>query len=570
MQMYSYILISLLFIFIHFSGEIKNSASPSATNPEKTTKAERSPNKYDIRIDRYYDFSDSETERTELGKFYNNRNNKLVWFNYGRYSELNQLGRDLLRALEKADEEGLSRNYYMFDKIKSDIERGRAEKDSALYSLAALDVLMTQSYFDYAHDISAGKIRPDEMNITWEVYPDTFTFYNHLEEAISRNEIIQSLEDLRPKHEQYELLLEALKDLRAKKAKGAWPVPGEIPTLGENDSVPEVVRVKKRLAASGYLPGQDSAYINSKMYDEKLTSAVKMFQRYHGLKVDGIVGPGTLAKMNKTIDFRIKQVRLNLDRLRWLPDHIGQRDIIVNIPNFKLEYYENDFKKIEMNVVVGKTTHYTPALKDTITYIVFNPTWNVPYSIATEEMLPKIKADPSFLSRNNYKLLRGSYRSDDEVDPYSVNWSEITPDNFPFFIVERPGNGNALGRVKFMLPNNYSIYLHDTPADHLFNRRERDFSHGCIRLDKPFRLAEILLEGQTTPHEIDRMLASFETQAVVLNKPVPVHVVYQTVWADNFGELNFREDIYKFDERSFSLLEKSEEITPKEIDIVER
>ncbi|MFW5831885.1 MAG: L,D-transpeptidase family protein [Prolixibacteraceae bacterium] len=567
--MHNYILISLLFVFIYFNNEMQDSASPAATNPAKDVKAGVASKKYDIRVDKYYDFSDPKTERTDLEEFYNNRNNKLIWFNYGKYYDLNENGRELLLALEKADDEGLNRDYYHFDKLKSDIERGGAEKDSALYSLAQLDVSLTQSYLDYARDIATGRIHPRHLNVNWEIFPDTFTFHKHLEKAVGRKEIAQSLKNLRPEHQQYDLLLQALKDLKEKKASGEWPVPGTISSIAKNDSTPEVVLVKKRLAASGYLPKQDSAYINSGMYDEKLVTAVKMFQRYHGLEIDGVVGPGTLAEMNKTVDFRIKQVRLNLDRWRWLPNVIGERDIIVNIPGFKLEYYENNKLKQEMKVVVGKTVHYTPALKDTITYLVFNPTWNVPYSIATEEMLPKIKADTSFLSRNNYKLLKGSYDSDQVVNPNSIDWSKITPDNFPFFIVERPGNGNSLGRVKFMLPNNHSIYLHDTPADHLFNRKERAFSHGCVRLEKPFQLAETLLKGQITPHEIDRMLDSFETQTVVLDNPVAVHIVYQTVWVDDFGELNYRKDIYGFDRMSFSLLEKSEEIAPKEIDTVQ-
>ena len=564
MQIHNYILFSIFFVMIFGHPapvEKQVTFDESRRVPAKTP--EITGEKYNIRINNFTEFSDSQEKGdTKLAEFYRKRGNKLVWFDFGK---INRNALDLINILEQSEEEGLSPEYYKLKEIKSKIEKRRLDKDTSLYTLATLDLLLTNAYVDYATDMASGRVKPNELNVTWQTYPENSNFLSYLEKAVETKRVAKSLRDLIPEHEQYEKLKEAYQKLQKAKMEGAWPLPGEIGVVQENDSVPEVVRVKKRLAASGYLPLVDSAYLESGLFDEQLTFAIKNFQRDHGLKADGIVGENTLAEMNITVDFRLDQIRLNLDRLRWLPDNLGKRDIVVNVPDFKLEYYEDYHLVKEMNVVVGKTTHYTPALKDTITYIVFNPTWNIPYSIATEEMLPKIKADPSFLARNNYKLLRGSYTSDEVVNPYSVDWNEITADNFSFFIVERPGNGNALGRVKFMLPNNYSIYLHDTPADHLFNRQERDFSHGCIRLEKPFELAEILLKGQTTPYEIRRILNSRETRAVVLNEPVPVHIVYQTAWVDNFEKVQFREDIYGFDRMALPVFtRKSAKLTSKQ------
>lgn len=545
--MHNYILFSILFVLILGNYTVNNTvAEINNENPDVAEKSvETTGKRFDIRISEYIEFSDSkEREQTKLEKFYQKRGNKLVWFDFGK---INRNAEDLINVLEESAEEGLSPEYYNLEQIKSKIEKRRLDKDTSLYNLATLDMLLTNEYVHYATDMSTGRVKPQEINVTWQTYPENTDFLDYLENALEDKRVAESLRDLRPAHAQYEKLKKAYKKLLKAKMEGAWPLPGSIGAVEENDSGPEVVLVKKRLAAAGDLPQNDSTYLNSGMFDERLTFAVKNFQRNHGLEADGIVGKNTLEQMNIPIDFRLDQIRLNLDRLRWLPDEIGKRDIIVNIPDYKLKYYEDHRLTMEMGVIVGRTTHYTPALKDTITYIVINPTWNVPYSIATEEMLPKIKADPSYLSRNNYKLLRGSYLSDDVVNPNSVDWSEITENNFPFFIVERPGNGNALGRIKFMLPNNYSIYLHDTPADHLFSRQERDFSHGCVRLEKPFNLGEKLLEGQLTPMEIRRILNTRQTHAVVLNRPVAVHLVYQTAWVDDFGTLQFREDLYRFD-----------------------
>lgn len=552
-QMHYSILFSILLAVV--IANLKQPARSAEPELKKTASEAQSTERIkNIHVNAFINFKDSTERQKQVARFYNNRNNDLAWFKNGK---LNKNGRELISRLEKADEEGLSPSFYNLQEIKSEIANLKLSEDENLYQLASLDLKLTNAYINFASDISSGRVDPGDLNVIWETNSKQKDFSAYLRKALENQQVAKSLTDLRPHHKQYVLLLKAYQKLSEEKNEGAWILPGKnIPTLEENDSVTGVIRIKKRLASSGYLVGKDSSYINSPVFDEQLTFAVKNFQRDHGLEADGVVGKNTLSAMNKPIEYRLAQIRLNIDRLRWLPDNIGDRDIIVNIPDYKLQYFENNELVHEMGVIVGKTTHYTPALKDTITYIVLNPTWNVPYSIATEEMLPKIKTDTSYLSRNNYKLVRGSYASNDVVNPASVDWSEITASNFPFSIIQKPGNSNALGRVKFMLPNNHSIYLHDTPADYLFNRNERDFSHGCVRLEKPFELAETILDGQMTPLEIRRILNSRKTKAIVLNKPVAVHMIYRTAWVDRFGNIQFRKDIYGFDERSMPILEK--------------
>ncbi len=482
-----------------------------------------------------------------VSRFYFHRDNRYAWL---ENKSLNNNGKKLLAQLELSWKEGLPAELYNIHQIKIELIKLRSGENLSLTELHNLDILLTKAYINYASDLAYGRVDPQKLAVDWEAYPQKIRMEEYLEKALNNNKIEQSLHELLPKHEQYKLLKDAFLRLSETSKTSKWPLPGNLGVLKQNYSSPEVINLKKFLAATGDLYIDDSLYLNSTEFDNRLSHAVENFQKRHGLKADGIVGKNTLAEMNKPLSYRLNQIRLNMDRLRWMPQNMHNRDVIVNIPDFTLQYFENGRLSKKMNVVVGKIEKYTPALKDTMTYIVFNPTWNVPRSIATEEMLPKIKKDSTFLSRNNFMLLRGAYDSSDTVDQITVDWENITAENFPFSIVQKPGKYNSLGRIKFMLPNNYSIYLHDTPANYLFDKTQRDFSHGCIRLEKPVELAETILEGQMTPEEIRKTLAAKKTENVVLDHPVAVHVIYQTAWVDDSGNLQFRKDIYGFDEIS--------------------
>lgn len=509
-----------------------------------------------LRVNHYFNLNGFSQCPGEVQKFYNDRNYKLAWFKNGR---LGNIANDLINELKNSSQEGFPENYYELlpvSKAFTEMKNNPGLMKFFPYKIVELDILLTQTYLKFASELSTGLIKPNKLEIVWEVHSLEQNLVDVLKEAIEKNAIAESLQKLKPDNPQYHSLIAAREKLEKQKLNGRWPLPGQISKLEESDSNENVIRIKKYLSATGDLTYNDSIYLNSPVFDNRLTEAVKIFQGRHGLKQDGIAGKNTLREMNQPIDYRLDQIKINLDRLRWENQRSHQRYIAINIPDYSLKYFENGKITQQMNVVVGENENYTPALKDTISFIVINPTWNVPWSIATKEMLPKIKADSGFLAGNNYSLRRGSYDGKKVATPHAIDWSEITENNFPFFIVQEPGNFNSLGRIKFMLPNKHSIYLHDTPATHLFNQAQRDFSHGCIRLEKPFELAHKLLEGQMPPEEIREKLISRETEIILLEKKVPVHIYYHTAWIDSSGQMQFRNDVYEFDKISLAAFKK--------------
>ena len=257
----------------------------------------------------------------------------------------------------------------------------------------------------------------------------------------------------------------------------------------------------------------------------------------------------TRAELNVSVERRVEQLELNLERWRWLPQDLGRRHIIVNIAAFELEVVEDEAVVLAMRVVVGRPYHNTPVFSDTMRYIVLNPYWEVPRKIAVQEILPRIKRDPSYLAREKLRVFKGWGLEAREVDPATVNWSAITPANFPFRLRQDPGPLNALGRVKFVFPNKFNVYLHDTPSRQLFEKTQRDFSHGCIRIQKPIDLAVYLLR-QDPRWNRDALLRALDKavdRSVPLPEPIPIHLLYWTAWADGDGTIQFRPDIYGWD-----------------------
>ncbi len=282
-------------------------------------------------------------------------------------------------------------------------------------------------------------------------------------------------------------------------------------------------------------------------FDSTLLKYLVQFQNEFGLEPDSVVGPKTIAALDRPITDYIDQIKLNLDRWRWLPRDHPPTYIVVNIAGFYLDVFEDDTIALTKKVMVGNVRTKTPVFGDMIQYLELNPYWTVPYSIATREMLPKIKKDPGYLSRNNYKLLKNGK----SVDPYSVDWSTIKRSGFPYVIRQNPNKKNALGIVKFMFPNRYNVYLHDTPSKHLFVEYSRAFSHGCIRLEKPVELAEYLLKDNSkwTPQKIEQTLKRGKNKRIDLKTPLPIYLTYFTTWVDKEGTLQFQKDVYRRDKK---------------------
>ncbi len=311
--------------------------------------------------------------------------------------------------------------------------------------------------------------------------------------------------------------------------------------MREGSSRPGIAALRARLAGGDDAREAELARAGESrpnVFDDRLAEALRHFQERNGILDDGVLGPRTRAELNRSVEDRIADLELNLDRWRWLPRQLGERYIVVNVAGFELEMDEHDRPVERMRVVVGKTGWNTPVFADTMRYLIVNPYWNVPESITEEEVAPKVMSDPGYLQRNRFQVLRG----DRVVDPGSVDWTRPAT----FRVRQQPGPDNALGRLKFMFPNDRNIYFHDTPADHLFSRTERAFSHGCIRLEKPKELARALLPrvAGRSASAVDSLLATDKEQWVRFDRGVPVYILYFTAWADEDGTVRFYPDVY--------------------------
>jgi murein L,D-transpeptidase YcbB/YkuD len=302
--------------------------------------------------------------------------------------------------------------------------------------------------------------------------------------------------------------------------------------------------IRKRLSITGDLRSKD---LYSEIYDAALREAVVSFQMRHGLEVDGVLGKATRKAMNIPVEVLIRRIVINMERWRWLSHDLGETRVEVNIAGFVLESFKSNKREFSMPVIVGKLQHETPVFSDMITYLDFNPYWNIPPSIAEHEMLPELEKDPHYLAERTIRVFSSWEADAIELDSTRIDWHAVGDDIVRYKLRQDPGPNNALGTVKFVFPNEYDVYLHDTPTRNLFGRSQRAFSHGCIRVSRPYKLASYLLGGGENGWGIDRIreiIASGERTVVRLEEPVPVHIAYRTVWLDDDGSVHFREDVY--------------------------
>ncbi len=413
---------------------------------------------------------------------------------------------------------------------------------------AEVDVWLTHACLEYGTDLASGTVNPRAVDPHWHMTPRTADVAAMLARAVESGDIRRTMATLAPRHQDYAALREALAKYRAIAARGGWPPrPAKIlPRPGARH--PAVTALRQRLAAEGDLADEPAADPSS--YDGSVEPAVRSFQNHHGLRPTGVVDADTVAAMNVSVDARVRQIELNMDRWRWAPDSLGDPHIRINIPQYALDVRDGTGVPLTMRVVVGKSESPTPIFSDPMTHVVFSPYWNMPASIVRNEAIPTLLQDPGYLARNNIELVRANGSSAAAIDPLSVDWS--SPEELARLTWrQRPGPRNALGLVKFMFPNEFNVYLHDTPADTLFSRVERRFSHGCVRLERPMELARYVLRDQPqwTGERIAEAMHSGAERHVQLTRPIPVHLQYWTAWVDQNGGVNFRDDIYGYDQR---------------------
>lgn len=400
-----------------------------------------------------------------------------------------------IEALEGSFEDGLLPEDYHVDVLAAIVEKIKNSDSQGIIDyewIAKFDLLLSDAVILYAYHLMDGKVDPHSLDVHWNLAYTELPGGDGkiLAQAIQNHTILEEVHKLRPQIPDYADLMRELTEYRLIAEYGGW---GEIQAGGKiepGDSDPRIADIRSRLEATGDLSNLND--IDSELYDEALEKDVRSFQDRHGLDNDGIIGKGTFASMNVPVEEKIDQIRANLERFRWVMHNLSNDFLIVNIARYRAYLVEGSEQSFSTNVMVGTEQNKTPVFKAQLQYIEFNPTWTVPRSITVKEMIPKIKKDHNYLPDRNMVLLD---RSGSIVPMSSVDFSAISANNFPYTIRQEPGPGNALGEVKFIFPNKYAVYLHDTPSKYLFSKASRSFIHGCIRTQNPIALAEVILEG---------------------------------------------------------------------------
>jgi murein L,D-transpeptidase YcbB/YkuD len=461
----------------------------------------------------------------------------------------------LVAALRAAEREGLTPLDYhlaVLERTIREVRDGARSQPADTRRLADLDLLLTDAFMIYGSHLLQGRVNPETIDPEWFANRRGADFAEVLETALREGTIRETLEELAPPQVGYERLRDALVRYRRLVVAGGWaPIPAG-PVIAAGDTDPRVPALRARLAATGDLAlPTTSGNDGPEQVDTVLAVALEQFQARHGLEADARLTEATRTALNVPADVRMRQLELNLERWRWLPQDLGPRHILVNIAAFELDVVEEGSTAMSMRVMVGRPYRRTPVFTGLMTHLVLSPFWHVPRNIAVQDKLPEMRRDPSLLARQRIRVFRGWGAEIEEIDPAAVEWSAVTAANFDFRLRQDPGPQNALGRAKFMFPNRFNVYLHDTPTRELFARAQRDFSSGCIRVERPLDLAEYLLreDPQWTRPVIERVVSEARERTVPLPAPVPVHLLYWTAWADEDGTIQFRDDLYGRDRR---------------------
>lgn len=502
--------------------------------------------------------------KEQLYLFYKKNNFQPAWYSATTVLPHTQ---SLMGYLKNAGSAGLNGEAYSLndiDKIQNSILGTDGEYD--LPKLMKLDVFTTAMALTYLNHTHAGRIKPnevdDEDNIWVEKYKPA-DLVNELYSAVQNNTIDLIIKRAEPQYELYEKLKTAREEYQKLVKEGGWEkINLENYTKLKIDSTKEfnqhilVPTIRNILSKTGdlKLPKNGTAD-TSQIYDNTLREAVMNFQERHTLERDGIVGLNLLREIATSAEERLAQIELNMERLRWLSDSLGDSYIIINVPSYWMRLYDNGKRNFETKVMVGQSFHETPLFMDTMQYIVLSPKWHVPVSIMTNELLPKLRRGGNYFERNNFSIYQRTSEGVKEISPSSVNWNNVR-NMGNYSIVQNAGASNALGRVKFIFPNSNNVYMHDTPSTQ-FDKANRALSHGCIRLEEPEKLANYLLKEKSeiwTEEKIKAAMYSGNTQQVNLKRKWVVHIVYWTTWVDDKGRVHFSKDVYGYDKSQAEIL----------------
>ncbi|MGI9325632.1 MAG: L,D-transpeptidase family protein [Pseudomonadales bacterium] len=468
-----------------------------------------------------------------LADYYEQRNFAPAW------SRPDQVA-SLRAAIDESVIHGLNPQDYHHDKLDTAWELLQGTPSTR--ERAVIDLALTDSLIRLGYHHHYGKINAHNLDPHWNFVRPLLDRPpgEVIQETIDSAEIGKTLELLLPRVPMYHALQTALAEYRALAAQGGWQavLPGATLKPGAKDERIPQIRARLRVTGDYSDMGTSEAF-----YDAPLQQAVRHFQQRHGLEADGIIGAATFAAMNVPVSRRIEQLRASLERARWAVHSITDDYLIVNIASFTVRLVRGGQTVWESKVQVGSEYHQSPVFRGNMKYVVLRPTWTVPYSIATKEMLPRIQREADYFQTRDFDIKNAK---GELVDADHVPWQSLSRKNFGYTFVQRPGPNNALGQVKFIFPNEHAVYLHDTPSKALFDKAKRAFSHGCIRLDQPLDLAELLLADKGWSRE--RIESNLETKTVFLSQPLPVLLMYWTAAVSPAGEVQFFNDIYGRDD----------------------
>lgn len=489
---------------------------------------------------------------TRLQNFYNNRQNQPLWLTSRGIKGKRVM--QLLSSIQKdVTLDPRSHINKKAKKLKKDLERKHSSA-----SIVKLELELTTLYYDFLQHTIYGEIdwkafevhlaenQARGIDTNWVRYPLYFDIFS----LMSKEDVRQTLNQVTPQGYQYKKLTSALYKLYKIKWQGGWAKLPAVKSLKKGQTGSIVSKLRQRLTVSGDYR-QCSAKTSNSYFDSCLEQAVKRFQTRHNSVADGVVGKGTQQLLNISVNSKINKLLLNIDRIKWLPRNVTERHIIVNIPEYMLHYYEYEKEQKKLRVIVGDTEHPTPVFSGTLSYITINPYWKLPPGIIRKEVVPAMVKNPNYLKEHGLEAHETWEENSSIVSLKGMNWSDYLSGEtkFPYRLMQPPGPKNALGKIKFKFPNRFSVYLHDTPTKHLFKKKKRAFSHGCVRLSQPFSLLESLANNEPliTSTEVNAVLSSKKKKELDLTRDIPIHLVYLTAWVDANNQLIYGDDIYQYD-----------------------
>ncbi len=464
-----------------------------------------------------------------------------VWINS---NVLGKNGYVLLDYIRQIARHGLNPSDYHLFLLEKYVDKTKLFMAMDTEDMMKLDVLLTDAYLLLGLHLYYGKVDSEKEGENWTIQrkKPELQLNRKLEEALTAGDITNGLNLLAPRYRSYWMMKEDLAFFLELENE-PWPAIISDTTINPAQSNQLLPKIRRRLIKLRYSLS-DSISVT---YDTELEKQLKNFQKDWGLNADGVIGKGTLLALNTRPEMLINRLKVNMERFRWLPLHEPRKYLMVNIASFDLVLIEGVDTLISMRAIVGKDYRETPVFNALMTYIVFGPSWTVPPTILKNDVIPELLKGPEYLKKKNMKLLRydGS-----EIAYSEIDWTKISRNNFPYMVRQNPGPENALGKVKFMFPNSYNVYIHDTPSRGYFARDDRAMSSGCIRIEKPFELAELLLADspEWPPEKIHTAMQQNRGQTASLKTPVEVLLLYLTSWTDGNGRVQFRKDIYMWDE----------------------